>query len=320
MRRFVAVVIFGWMLAAPASAAEPVAQTTYLRAFWQGAKAYVKGDFAEAQRAFQAALAVRPDAAAAHDNLGESLFRAGRLPEAAAEFQKAMETSDRLAKSRAAYNLGNTMVKQSKLEDAAAAYKKALRWNENDDDARWNLNVVMRKLEEQKKQQQQQKQDKKDQKDQRDQKQPKSSDKDKQQQSKSDKDKQQSKSDKDKQQSKSDKDKQQSKSDKDKQQSKSDRDKQQHGKGSQKDPQQGKDKPQAQRPSPSPSAQPRAQAKPSPSPSSAVAGTAERGDPSMSRADAERILRYFQEKERSHMPKQAPNGRTWTAAPGEQTW
>ena len=42
--------------------------------------------------------------------------------------------------------MGNTQYRQKKLKEALESYKVALRWSENDDDARYNIQVVLDQL------------------------------------------------------------------------------------------------------------------------------------------------------------------------------
>jgi serine/threonine-protein kinase len=80
----------------------------------------------EAIRFFTAAVALRPNAAGAHGNLGVALAAKGRLDEAIAEFHEAI----RLNKKDfvAHYNLGITLLKdKARLDEAIAEFHEAIR-------------------------------------------------------------------------------------------------------------------------------------------------------------------------------------------------
>ena len=132
----------------------PVAQVRYVRAMQRGRSAFDRGEYPTALEAFKEALALRPNAADALDAMGQAQYRAGSFVEAQQSFQKAVDTGSSATRSRAAYHMGNALYKQGKLQESAEAYKRALRFNEKDDDARHNLQVVLDQLKQQKNDQQ----------------------------------------------------------------------------------------------------------------------------------------------------------------------
>jgi Ca-activated chloride channel family protein len=160
-------------------------------------KAYQKGDYETAQREYDAAAKRNPKKPDLQYNAGAAAYKGGQFDQAAESFQKSLESEPsanpkRLAvQENAYYNLGNSLyrlgqqteqsdAKQTiqKWEQAVKTYEAALQIRTNDVDAKFNHDLVKRKLEELKKQQDQ-KQDKSDQN--QDQK-----DKDKQEQDKKD--------------------------------------------------------------------------------------------------------------------------------------
>jgi Ca-activated chloride channel family protein len=72
----------------------------------------------------------------------------------AGDYDKALEA---LKAAPNAYNQGNALAKKGQLQEALAAYNQALKQNPNDEDAKFNKDLVEKELE---KQQQKQKQDK----------------------------------------------------------------------------------------------------------------------------------------------------------------
>ncbi|HEX4145070.1 MAG TPA: tetratricopeptide repeat protein [Pirellulales bacterium] len=79
---------------------------------------------AEAVAAYRKILAIRPDIAEVHYNLGNVLVEQGQLDEAAAEYQQALAIRPDLF--QAYNNLGNIRRDQGQLDQAVAAYEQAL--------------------------------------------------------------------------------------------------------------------------------------------------------------------------------------------------
>ena len=155
MKRNFATAAVGILLVAPVWAApNPVTEARFVLAMQRGKAAYDRGDQASSEKEFRSALALRPDSLEARNNLGAAQYRAGRFAEAQQSFEKSGESTQSQLLARSAYQTGNSLFRQKKLAEAATAYKTALRWNEKDEDARFNLQVVLdqMKAEESKKQ------------------------------------------------------------------------------------------------------------------------------------------------------------------------
>ena len=130
-----------------------------------GNRDYNKDNFSEAEVDYRRGLEKNDKSYQAHYNLGNSLFRQNKYPEAAEEFVKAAQLIDpKKDKQKAAstyHNLGNSLFAQQQYDKAVAAYQNALRANPKDDDTRYNMVKAMQLLQQQ--QQQQQKQQNQDQ-------------------------------------------------------------------------------------------------------------------------------------------------------------
>jgi tetratricopeptide (TPR) repeat protein len=88
-------------------------------------------------------VALRPDAAAAHNNLGIALRDKKDLEGAIAAYKKAIELDPKLALAH--NNLGAALRDKKDLEGAVAEYKKAIEINPTYTDAHFNLgNALMR--------------------------------------------------------------------------------------------------------------------------------------------------------------------------------
>ena len=158
-----------------------------LRASPQSAeKAYEKGNFTGSQQQYAEAARKNPNTPVLQFNLGAAAYKAGQYDEAATAFQKTLPGEKIGMQQLAYYNLGNTQFRVGQKsvtakpeetikswQEALQSYEAALKLKPDDADAKFNRDLVKKKLEElQKKQQQKQdEQQKKNQKDQKDQQQ-----------------------------------------------------------------------------------------------------------------------------------------------------
>ncbi len=95
----------------------------------------------EAIRYYQAALAVRPGAAVAHNNLGRALALNARLDEASAHFQQALRIDPTFA--HAYSNLGNVLRAKGRPAEALQNYHLAVRHGPKEPSAHSNLGVAL---------------------------------------------------------------------------------------------------------------------------------------------------------------------------------
>ncbi len=156
----------------------------------EGEDAYRKGDYLTAAEFYDEALQKTPDDARLHFNYGTAAYKNNMYDEAAKAFQEALKSDDLALQEEAYFNRGNALFQQGSesvqtdaqhsmemWQQALDSYDGALQLNSMNDDARFNQELVKRKLEELKKQQEEQ--DKQDQKNKDDKKDDKKQDKDK---------------------------------------------------------------------------------------------------------------------------------------------
>ena len=95
----------------------------------------------EAERAFTEALALEPNAATTHSNLGNLHFRRGELERAREEYRAAVRLDPDYADAH--NNLGSVYYRLGDRAAAQAEYRSALRLNPASEGARRNLGIVL---------------------------------------------------------------------------------------------------------------------------------------------------------------------------------
>ena len=139
--------VLGLSLAAPAPAAEA-------RRFTDAFDAYQAGDYDEALRLFLDTQVDRPTDPRVDYDIGNAQYRRGDYQAAAEAYARALAAQDPALRAQASYNLGNALFRAQKLDDAVKAYEQTLGLAPRDQDARFNLELARKMIEEQKKQEQ----------------------------------------------------------------------------------------------------------------------------------------------------------------------
>ncbi len=130
----------------------------------KGNQSYRKGNYDEAARRYRSAEIDRPGSPVAAYNLGTALVTGKNYEEALPKLGEAATKLTGPEKALAHYNIGNGLFGAEKFAEAAGAYKKVLEINPNDRDAKYNLELALKMLEEEKKNQKNQKNQKQDKK------------------------------------------------------------------------------------------------------------------------------------------------------------
>ena len=130
----------------------------------QGNRLFQEGKYEDAQKAYVEAHAQAPDKPEILYNVGNSLIKQKKYDQALQSLRQAVAKADRGLQASGWYNSGNALYEAGNYQDAAQAYIQALRSNPSDRDAKHNLELALRKKQEQQNQQNpKQNQDKKDQ-------------------------------------------------------------------------------------------------------------------------------------------------------------
>ncbi|HEY3294195.1 MAG TPA: tetratricopeptide repeat protein [bacterium] len=131
-----------------------------------GNKAATKGDADNALTHYVRALQQKGDSSVIFYDMGNALYDKGDYSNAAQSFQGSLNPRESKAEqAQTFYNLGNSLFQGKEYEKAAGAYVESLKRNPEDLEAKYNLELARRMLQQQQQQQQQnQNQDQKDQK------------------------------------------------------------------------------------------------------------------------------------------------------------
>jgi Ca-activated chloride channel homolog len=135
----------------------------------RGNSYYAKQNFDAALEKYQDALINDPESKELHYNLGNAFYKKENYEEAVKEYGKATYSKDISLQSRSYYNTGDCLYRMGKLPESIQFYKKALELDPKDEDAKYNIEFVQKKIKEnmekkpgQQQNQQQQNQQKKD--------------------------------------------------------------------------------------------------------------------------------------------------------------
>ncbi len=122
---------------------------------------YRNGAYADAAEAYKKALARDAESPIVHFNLGAALYKEGDYPAAVEHFQKALLDEDEGRRETAHFNLGNALYRAGSgfretapveaagvWRQAVTQYEQALALDPEDEDARFNRDIVKRMIEE----------------------------------------------------------------------------------------------------------------------------------------------------------------------------
>jgi len=126
----------------------------------EGNRLFAEGRFDEAAQQYNQGLLDAPDSAALHFNLGVARYKEGKLDEALAAFAQVPASEGDAGRTAAlAYNIGNVKFRQgealeasdpqqalARWAEALVAYRRALGANPDDQDAKFNHELVERRI------------------------------------------------------------------------------------------------------------------------------------------------------------------------------
>jgi tetratricopeptide (TPR) repeat protein len=115
----------------------------------KGTEFYQQEEYEKAIDQYREGLELAPDSPILQFNLGDALYKSDRLEEAIEAFQESSGFENPDIRSKAFYNLGNALFQENRLAESLEAYKQALRINPSDRQAKHNLELVLRQLQQQ---------------------------------------------------------------------------------------------------------------------------------------------------------------------------
>ena len=113
----------------------------------KGVDLFEQQQYEEALTTLLDAQVVNPESAVLKFDIASCQYKLQKYEEAATGYLDVVATAqDAQLEAKALYNLGNTMYRQGKLEDAVEYYKKTLELDPEDEDARKNLEFVREEI------------------------------------------------------------------------------------------------------------------------------------------------------------------------------
>lgn len=118
---------------------------------------YEQGNYLAARREYERLLERKPDDPRLRFNAGAAAYRANDFDRAATNFAAALTSPDLKIQEQAYYNFGNALYRQGERagdpnqqfqswSQAVKSYESALKLDPNDEDAKFNLDLVKKKL------------------------------------------------------------------------------------------------------------------------------------------------------------------------------
>lgn len=111
-----------------------------------GNKLYLKGKYKEAAKEYLDAQKQDPGSSVIHYNLGNLYYKQNNYNKAVEEYNQSLYNAGKNQKEKTLYNLGNTYFKMNDFKQAIDHYKKALQINPYDQDAKYNIEIAQKRL------------------------------------------------------------------------------------------------------------------------------------------------------------------------------
>ena len=117
-----------------------------------GNRDFKEGNYVDSEVKYRQALEMVPGMYEGLFNLGDALYKEERFADAASMWQQvaADSTRTKVERAEALYNIGNSLFREQKLQEALEKYKESLRLNPFDRDAKFNLALTKKLLEQNK--------------------------------------------------------------------------------------------------------------------------------------------------------------------------
>ena len=114
-----------------------------------GNKMYKKENYEGALSKYQDAQIDEPENPILHFNTGDALYKSEKYEDAIKSYEKASYSKDIELQAKSYYNIGNSLYKSGKMPESIQYYQKCLELNPKDQDAKYNIEFVRKKIKEQ---------------------------------------------------------------------------------------------------------------------------------------------------------------------------
>ena len=121
-----------------------------------GNRLFEQGKYQDAEKAYLDAQSSMPGRPELSYNLGNSLIKQQKYDQALQALAQAIGKGDKGLQARGYYNIGNALFDMGQWKESADSYIRSLRLHPADMDAKHNLELALRKLQQQTQEQQQQ--------------------------------------------------------------------------------------------------------------------------------------------------------------------
>ncbi len=114
----------------------------------KGDKEQTASELEQALKYYRDAEIEKPESPALSYNLGNVMYQQEKYQDALDKYYKALGSDDIAHQAWSWYNLGNTFYRSGKYPEAIQAYEKCLDLTPDDEDAKYNLELVRKKMKE----------------------------------------------------------------------------------------------------------------------------------------------------------------------------
>ena len=114
-------------------------------------KLYKEEKIDEALSKWRDAQIKSPEKKELHYNIGNALHKQKEYHDSLGEYEKSTDAKNTELRAKTYYNIGNTHYRMGKLPEAIEDYKRCLEVTPDDEDAKYNIEFIEKKMEEQKK-------------------------------------------------------------------------------------------------------------------------------------------------------------------------
>ncbi len=114
----------------------------------KGNNLFEKEKYEDSLKKYTDAQLDNPESPILHYNMGNVYYKQGQYDKAIEELNKSLSSKENDLREKIYYNLGNTYFKKNDFMNAIEHYKKVLEINPDDEDAKYNIEITRKKMQE----------------------------------------------------------------------------------------------------------------------------------------------------------------------------